>query len=380
MKKASSVNRRTFIKTGAISALATGLLSRNVQAETDQKDDRKDSKILNQHPQMSYRQLPGTDIHFSMLSLGGSSLKTNIALYGIDHGINLIHMSERYGGGTPLKQLGEAMKTKRDKVYIAFKDNFNDIDKILDILHTDHIDFLMFNRHKKEGVTNPEIMKRFEGYKAKGKVKYAGLTTHGDVKGCVSAALETGFYKLIMPVLNQPGLDSLDRELKIAREKDVGIMAMKSLKGLDDEKLQLAYMKKALANPAVTTITKGINNYEVMDKYIKAISETFSLEEDVFLYKHAQLNRSNNCMMCGACEKVCPQNIQISSILRAKEYYFDQCGEKEMAMETFQNANANGRRLSQCTVCGACESVCPNGIAVVNQLAAAGQFFQKVMV
>ncbi len=380
MKKSFSVNRRTFIKTGALSALSAGILSENVQAASAKKGDQDKPEILNQHPKMSYRQLPGTDIYFSKLSLGGSNLKTNMALYAIDHGINLTHMSERYGRGAPLQQLGEAMKTKRDKVYIAFKDNFDDIDKILDILHTDHIDFLMFNRHKKDEVTDPAIMKRFEKYHAQGKVKYAGLTTHGDVKECVAAALETGFYKLIMPVLNQPGLDALDRELKIAQEKEVGIMAMKALKGLDDIKLEQAYIKKALANPAVTTITKGMKSYEIMDTFMKAASESVSLEEDELLYKHAQKNRSKNCMMCGACEKACPQNIQISSILRAKEYYHDECGEKEIAVDAFRNANQNGSKLSTCTVCGECEAVCPNGIAVVNHLSDAGRFFQSAMV
>jgi len=271
------------------------------------------------------------------------------------------------------------MKSKRDRVYIAVKDNFDDIDEILRLLHTDHIDFLMFNRHSRKKVTDPRIMERFEKYRQQGKVRYMGLTTHKHVKDCVQAGIESSQYQLIMPVLNQPSLQEMQNELQKAHQKGVGIMAMKTMKGVKKQDMQIAYLKKVLQNPAVTTVNKGIDSFEYFDAFLKATQETLSSHEENMLYRYAEETRSGNCMMCGECEQACPRDVEISTILRAKDYYYDQLQDTHEALSAYNNISTDKLYEAACTSCLKCEQVCPNGINIVERLQAARQTFSAIM-
>jgi len=380
----NGLSRRDFLKNGAYAAAAMGMLPgvkkapKVLEPVAEPKADLKvdPSKILNYHPDMRYRRLGNTDMYLSVISLGGIGIDKSVMMYGIDRGVNCLHTSNRYSGGNSIKMLGELLKTKRDKVYIAVKDTFDNIDDDLKILNTDHVDFVMFNRHSEADVLDPRVFEEFERYKKEGKALYAGLTSHDNVKACVAAAIRCGKYALIQPTLNQNAFDSMQPELQLAAEKGVGIMGMKTAQGFHDMDMELANLKRLVANPGVVTISRVLKSFEQMDAYIKTVKETLSAAEDMSLYRYARLNRSNLCMMCGTCEAECPGNVRISSVLRSKYYYADQLGEMDLAAETYREA-MEGRSLpSTCSSCGKCESACPNGIPVRERLAGASNFFE----
>jgi len=384
-KKDNHLTRRKFLQTSTFAAAAIGFIP-TIQTEKQNQGQKVETKkILNYNSEMRYRRLGDTDIYFSVLSLGGIGLQRSVAYYAIDHGVNLVHMSEGYNNGNSIKELAAVLKEKRDNVYIAFKDSFydgspRDIDEILKILNTDYIDFIMFNRHKAKKVKDPKIKELFQTWKKQGKVRYAGLTTHRQVKKCVEQGIKGGLYSLIMPVLNQPSFEALSEELREAQEKRIGIMAMKTMKGVNDRKLQIAFLKKVLKNPAVTTINKGFSTFEKFDLFLKATKETLTSQEDFLLYKYAQQSRSNNCMMCGECERVCPQHIEISILLRCKAYYYDQLGDPQTAMSTYREIPAKRRFYDRCDDCKKCEAVCPNGIQIVSRLEETNRFFSFLLV
>ena len=359
-------SRRDFLKSGAAGAVAASVLTPRNTFSEPKKPGARD--ILNYDPEMEYRPVGDTGVYLSVISMGGLQLSESVHHYAIERGVNFVHMSKSYKGGRSIEILSKVMKTKRDKVYIAFKDNFDDIDEVLRMLHTDHIDFLMFNRHKQKDVTRPDIFERFEKYKKAGKVRFMGLTTHRDVKNCVRAAIEDGRYQLIMPVLNQPNLELMAEELRLAHEKGIGIMAMKTMKGVKKTKLQMAYLKKVLQNPAVTTVNKGIDSFEDFDRYYNTMHEALTSREDMSLYRYAQANRSDNCMMCSECEKVCPHGIEISTILRSKDYYYEQVGDRDLAIETLRALPGRRITVPDCRDCRRCEEICPNGIRIVERL------------
>lgn len=374
-KDNNRLSRRKFLQTGAFAAVATGLMP-NTQQEKQYKEQKADpKKILNYNKEMRYRRLGDTDIYLSVISLGGIGFQRSIAHHAIDHGVNLVHMSTGYNGGNSMKELHSVLKEKRDKVYIAFKGSLKDIDDVLKKLDTDYIDFLMFNRHKASKVNDPKIPETFEKWKQQGKVRFAGLTTHKEVKACVATGIESSMYSLIQPVLNQPNLEAMTEELKHAHEKGVGIMAMKTMKGINDPDLQIAYLKKILRNPAVTTVNKTFPTFDLFNTFLKATQETLTSQEDFDLYRYAQKNRSNNCMMCGECERVCPQHIEISTLLRCKLYYYDQLGDLETAISTFKDIPGTRRYYTDCVQCRKCEATCPNGIQIVRKLDEIDQFF-----
>jgi len=374
--KHNTFNRRQFLQTSGCAALAAGFLPIG-QKEQHKTTSKKAATIKNYHPNMKYRQLGNTDIHFSVISMGGIGLEQAKALYTIDHGVNLIHMSSSYNGGKSIKELGKVLKDKRNKVYIALKDSFGNLDEALRTMNTDYVDFLMFNRHRSRGVTDSKIYKQFEKWKQQGKVRFAGLTTHGDVKACAAAGIESDFYSLIMPTLNQPGLEAMTEELKSAHKKGIGIMAMKTLKGIRKTELQNAFIKKVLNNPAVTTINKDFPSFDLFDMFFKTMQESLSYNEDTSLYRYAQHNRSHNCMMCSECENVCPQQIEISTLLRTKLYYHDELNDLQTAIEAYQNIPTQKRYHDSCDPCHLCEEACPNGINIIQYLKETKHFFDS---
>lgn len=373
-KNQSDLSRRKFLQAGALGTLGAGFLT-SARADSGKKSKIDNSKILNYNSEMKYRPVGDTGIYLSVISMGGLLIDESVHHYAIDHGVNFVHMSKSYKGGSSIRTLSKVMKTRRKDVYIAMKDNFNDIDEILRLLHTDHIDFLMFNRHNRKDVNDPRILERFEKYKKQGKVRFMGLTSHKDVKACVRTGIESGNYQLIMPVLNQPGFEAMTEELRLAHARGVGVMGMKTMKGMKDTALQMAYLKKLLQNPAVTTVTKGINSFEVFDRYLQTMKEGLSQSEDMSLYRYAQQNRSNNCMMCGECENTCPHDLEISTMLRSKDYYYEQVGDKELAVNTLRNISRERLDTQFCRDCRECESVCPNGIHIVERLEQTHQIF-----
>jgi len=381
----NGLSRRDFLKNGAFAAAAMGVLPGAKKApqmmpesKTEIKADPKvdPSKILNYHPDMRYRRLGNTDIYLSVISLGGIGIDKSVMMYGVDKGVNCLHTSNRYSGGNSIKMLGELLKTKRDKVYVALKDTFANIDDDLKILNTDHVDFVMFNRHSEAGVLDPRVFEDFERYRKEGKALYAGLTCHDNVKACVGAAVRCGKYSLIQPTLNQNAFDSMQPELQQAAEKGVGIMGMKTAQGFHSLDMELANLKRVIANPGVVTVSRVLKSFEQVDAYIRTVKETLSAAEDMSLYRYARMNRPNVCMMCGTCEAGCPGNVPISTVLRSKYYYADQLGEMDMAAETFREAMEGKSLPASCSECGKCEAACPNGIPVRERLAGAADFFR----
>jgi predicted aldo/keto reductase-like oxidoreductase len=181
-----------------------------------------------------------------------------------------------------------------------------------------------------------------------------------------------------MPVLNQPNLEAMAEELRLAQQRGVGVMAMKSMKGLKGIDLEVAYLKKILSNPAVTTVTKGIGSFDQFEAYLQALNEPLSSAEDRALYRYAQANRSSNCMLCDDCKQACPLGVEISTVLRCKDYYYEQMKDVQTALSTYRDIPLEKVGSGACRSCRKCESACPNGIPIVERLMAARELFANV--
>ncbi len=370
------INRRTFLRTQALSALAMGGMVSALGRSKENKEQPAE-QILNYQPEMTYRQIGNSGIWLSLLSLGGLDVVPEVHDYAIEKGVNLVHISTGYKGGTSIRNLAKVLKRKRNKVYVAVKDNFSHIDEVLDLLGIETIDFLMFNRHRSNAVDDERIAEEFEQYRKAGKVRYAGLTSHGQVQACTRIGIESGLYSAVMPSLSQPGWDEMQKELDLAVRKNVGVIAMKTLKGIKERDLQVAFLKKIVQHPAVTTINKGVSSFDQFDDYFQATQGTCSEVEEEALLRHGRQNRSKNCMMCGRCESACPRDIEISATLRCKDYYLEQLKDIDAVRETLQLI-APHRSAANCQSCRRCEEVCPNDIAICERLSKAKERFAAV--
>lgn len=364
-------SRRSFLQAGILATVGAGLIPGRSSAEQQPAATPDPKKILNYQPGMVYRRLGTTDLYLSALSLGGLVMVEAVDEYAIDRGVNLVHAGEEYLGGRSIVSYGNILKKHRDKVYVALKDDFRDLDAALKTLNTDYVDFLMLNRHSAQAAADPRNLEIFERYKKQGKVRYLGLTSHGNVKEATAAGIDSGMFTIVMPALNQPAFELLAEELRAAHARHVGVMAMKTMRGVRDLSMQTAYVRKLMANPAVTTIVKGMESFEMFDAYLKALEQPLDAAADRALYRHAQATRTSNCMMCDECRSACPRGVEVSTILRCSDYYYGQLQDRTTALAAYLAIPDQARDTSGCRLCARCEQVCPNGIHIVERLEAA---------
>jgi glycolate oxidase iron-sulfur subunit len=106
----------------------------------------------------------------------------------------------------------------------------------------------------------------------------------------------------------------------------------------------------------------------MFDAYLAALKEPLTAAEDRALYRYAQSNRSSNCMLCDECKQACPLGVEISTVLRCKDYYYDQMKDEETALRTYREIPLDRVGRHDCRLCKKCEAACPNGIAIVERL------------
>ncbi len=82
------------------------------------------------------------------------------------------------------------------------------------------------------------------------------------------------------------------------------------------------------------------------------------------------------CTTCNYCAKVCPNDIGISGTFTSKNIYTLYGNLAVAKREEAWSVGGHGRkRAADCVGCGACEEVCPQHIAIREELAAAAELF-----
>jgi hypothetical protein len=123
------MNRRAFFSSGILAAAAMGVSPVHALRGKDNVLPSATPKILNYNPAMKYRPMGNTGVFVSEISLGGLVMEESVHRYAIEHGVNLVHVAWDYLGGQSIRTLGAGLKSMRDKIYIALKDDYPSIDR-----------------------------------------------------------------------------------------------------------------------------------------------------------------------------------------------------------------------------------------------------------
>jgi hypothetical protein len=292
--------RRDFIK-----KIAVGTLSLFTPLPKSFSKEQKDIHRLKKG-QMSYRRLGRTELYISEISLGGSPLPDqSLLLQIIERGVNYIDTSCAYSNGNSERQVGRLFKEiGRDKVHVGTKfkregKNWNEaaiiksVNKSLERLQTDYVDVLLIHGAEEEDLTDERVLSAFEKLKGQGKYRFKGLSCHSNHDRTVRKAVDCGHYDMLMLGYNvfdiqeteKPvkayddylGESGISRLLALATAKDVGIIAMKTLKvggrrqNLEKYKagttsIYQAMLKWVLENRNVTSAATEILNYQQMEE------------------------------------------------------------------------------------------------------------------
>jgi predicted aldo/keto reductase-like oxidoreductase len=338
----------------------------------------------------SYRRLGRTNAMVSDISLGSGQIHdVAVAQRAIERGITYFDTAPDYSDTASERVLGEAMKGHRDKMFLATKfcvrdghlPNDTPVPKIMEAvegslkrLQTDHVDLIHIHAcDRLERLMAPNIHEAFDRLKEQGKARFMGVSTHTpNLEEVANAAIDSGRFDVMMLAYHFGMWPSFGHILQKAKEHDVGIVAMKTLKGAKHTNLAQfreeagAYSQAAfrwvLSNPNVSCLVISISTYQQIDEYVYASGTAPRPADVALLQRYDQLIAGDYCQPhCGQCLDSCAYQLPINDVLRYRMYFKDYGWQKE-GMRLYAKLDTNA---SACVGCAApCAHTCPIGVPI----------------
>lgn len=339
---------------------------------------------------VSYRRLGRTNEMVSDISCGcGQIKKADVARAAIDRGITYFDTSPDYSDTLSEQVVGEAMKGRRDKLFIATKfcrgsghllnetpvpEIIKAVEESLGRLQTDHVDLIHIHScDRVDRLMAPNIHEAFDRLKEQGKVRFLGVSTHTpNLEEVANTAIDSGRFDVMMLAYHFKMWPKFDHILEKAKANDVAIVAMKTLKGAMHQNLAdfrgeaTAYSQAAfrwvLSNPAVACLVISIKEQAHLDEYLYASGQQPKATDVALLEKYDRLTAGDYCEPhCGECLSSCPKGLPINDVLRYSMYFKHYGWEKE-GMRQYAKLDVNA---SECVGCPApCAGSCPLHIPI----------------
>jgi predicted aldo/keto reductase-like oxidoreductase len=356
----SDIDRRSFLK-GSAMAAGAGLLLGGASGAWGQAIEPKP---------VPRRKLGRTGLEVPIILLGTVPLNTPVVVQrALEWKMDFIHTGMGYTNGAAVRAIAEAIKGKTDQVRLGLKCWFRpgEVDGALKALGVDHIDVAFFPTENAQAPRDPGIKEEFDRLKQAGKVRFLGLTSHGNMADVMRAGAEMGYFDVLMPAYNVPVMPALDPVLEPAqKDKDVGVLIMKSLSGVPQGQTFANVWATMLAKPFKPVITKGMNSVQEVDRYAQFAIEHQAFRDDGKVRQLAEAMVGSVCSMCGNCTKVCRLGINPRDILRF-EMYAREYGLVSEARAHYAQipASCNG---AACDGCGECVAVCGNELPIPRRL------------
>ncbi len=369
--------RREFLgkstKLAASGLLGTAILGCESGTVPTESQEEIDYSAL---PPVTMRTLGRTGLDVSSISLGTVGTNENTIRYGIKNGINFIHTSPEYSGGRSMREVAKAIKGQRDKVFLGLKviwnwDRDDELHKSLKVLGTDYVDIAFFNIHNDPKlVASRKVKSTFAKWKKQGYARFLGLTTHGGMKECMEAALETNWYDCLMPTYQIHQRKHYRDLLKKCEENNIGIIAMKTKINPSKSDLVPVFLR----DRPITTLCRTMTSLREVAVYIHATTKQISSEESLTIMRRESLASVGRCVMCGACTLNCPDGLAVSDVVRCVDYYVDTMGDYHIGKENYL-AIGSQTAFNNCDRCGVCEDLCPNNVPIRNYVKRSKEMF-----
>jgi len=390
------LDRRDFLVRGGAGALALGgmgLLGCDAREDAAPEPRAADLGIRR------YVRLGRTGMEISDISLGSGGVDhPDTIRRAYDLGINYFDTAEIYEKGRAERFIGQALAGKRDKVFIASKAMttpewdreriMRSLDGSLRRLGTDYVD-VYFNQAVNElaRLETDEWHEFAARAKQQGKIRFVGVSGHGGhLHECLDYALDNDMVDVILAahnfgedpafyekftkafdfIANQAGIDRIFAK---AAERDVGVIAMKTLMGakLNDLRpyewggatFSRAAFRWVLSNPDVNALIVSMRSIPQVEEYVAASGEAKVGRLDRRMLREYVRDQSESYCRngCDACAGSCPAGVPIADVLRARMY--------ELRYEDPGKAAASygalGAGAAACADCAhqSCAQACP---------------------
>lgn len=324
---------------------------------------------------MEYTRLGRTGLTVSRTGFGALPIQRisfedakSILRKAFDNGINIFDTARAYTDSE--EKMGYALSDVRKQIIIATKTFATDsktlaehLETSLRKLKTDYIDIYQLHNPKTiEEVQRTEPL--YEGLlqaKQKGMIRFIGITNHS-IHAAIQAA-ESGLFDTIQFPLNHLSSE-IDLELvKICKDLDIGVLAMKGMSGglIKNAAVSFAFLRQY---ENIVPLW-GVQRMSELDEFIGLESNPPIMDQKMMqMMEEERVELAGDfCRGCGYCLPCgvgidIPIAARISLLLgRAPYKQFITTERKE-----------NMRHIHDCIQCGECKARCPYGLDTPNLL------------
>jgi len=320
-----------------------------------------------------------TGLEVTRIGVGGIPIQrltedeaVRVVQHCLDLGINFLDTANGYS--TSEERMGKAVAGRREQVIIATKTGATDragatehLELSLERIGTDYIDLWQFHN-----VSTFEDLDRVLGAggameaaqeaRASGKIRHIGITSH-TMEVALKATASDRFETIQFP-FNVITSEPADELIPLAREHDVGFIAMKPLAGglLDNAEIAFKYLlqfEDVVPDP-------GIEKPAEIDQIVAIVnsaSELSAADREEIGRMRDELG-TQFCRRCQYCQP-CPEGIPIPSIMNLVSFN-KRLPREQMFSGWVADAVDKARG---CAECGECEEKCPYGLEIRSLIA-----------
>jgi len=269
----------------------------------------------------------------------------------------------------------------RSEIIIATKtpaktpdDFWKDLETSLKLLKTDYIDIYQFHLMGECWLPGEDngMYDCMQRAKEQGLIRHIGGTAHKI--GVARQIVESGVYETLQYPISYLA-DNKEKELiKMCNDKGVGLICMKALAGglITDSKAAMAFMSQYDGLVPIW----GIQKESELDEWLSYMEDTPVMNDEIseFIRSEQEELMGEFCRGCGYCMP-CTMNIQINQCNRMalmlrrapSEAWLNEYWQKEM------------ERTQECINCGACLLKCPYGLDIPSLLKKNYEDYQNVL-
>ena len=280
----------------------------------------------------------------------------------VEAGINFFDTARIYTDSE--SKLGRILSRHRDHVFIASK-SFNreaatilrDIDSSLEQLQTDYIDIYQCHNIASENdlakaLADDGAVAGLVKAKQQGKIRHIGLSGHKP--RIVKKALSLFPFETIQIPCNFMETDALADLVPLARQRQVGVIAMKPIGGGNIREINLNF--RFIFNQGIDVAIPGMDLAGQVMENVAALDNLSPLtaEETARLQKEKDRLGNQFCRRCEYCVP-CPQGLPVSFLHVLKNYYFLY----DLKDWAWERIDALSKTYKDCAACGECVKKCP---------------------
>ncbi len=299
----------------------------------------------------------------------------------LELGINFLDTANGYT--TSEERIGKAIAGKREDVIIATKTgarNTTDMETHLNLslkrLGVEYIDLYQFHgvsdsKHLDLILSHGGLLSMAEKAKSQSLIKHIGATSHSlDI---AKEILKSDRFETIMIPFNFITSEAADELLPLAREHDVGFIAMKPLAGgmLDNVTVAFKYLFQF---PDIIPIP-GIEKTEEIEEIVDIAEGTWEMTEaeEKDMQRLRDELGTRFCRRCNYCQP-CTAEIPISTIMVSSSFF------KRLPTERFFSGMLDNamEKAADCTDCGECEERCPYKLPIREIMAERVAWYQEM--